>query len=110
MPALRRHSPPSLPERLTLQDVNRIADLARLELSDDEKTLFLRQLAEVLDYADQIQLIDTTGILPSAAGLIDVPVDRPDDPQPSLPNADALSNAPDASRQTGLFGVPRMIG
>src|SRR5262245_9269325 len=51
-----------VPERLTRADVDRIAALARLELSDTEKDQFVRQLADVLEYADQIQAIDTTDV------------------------------------------------
>jgi aspartyl-tRNA(Asn)/glutamyl-tRNA(Gln) amidotransferase subunit C len=96
--------------RLTRKDVDRIATLARLELSDVEKDLFVRQLTEVLEYADQIQAIDTTNVPPTSHVLSSTPVDRADEPQPCLTNAEALANAPDASPQTGLFRVPRVIG
>jgi aspartyl-tRNA(Asn)/glutamyl-tRNA(Gln) amidotransferase subunit C len=97
-------------ERLTRKDVDRIATLARLELGDAEKDLFVRQLTEVLEYADQIQAIDTTNVPPTSHVLSSTAVDRADDPQPGLTNADALANAPDPSPQTGLFRVPRVIG
>lgn len=97
-------------ERLTRKDVERIATLARLELSDAEKDLFVRQLTEVLEYADQIQAIDTTHVPPTSHVLSSTPVDRADEPQPVLANAEALANAPDPSPQTGLFRVPRVIG
>ena len=97
-------------ESLTRADVDRIATLARLELTDAEKDLFVRQLTEVLAYADQIQAIDTTNIPPTSHVLSSSPVDRADEPWPVLSNADALANAPDASPHTGLFRVPRVIG
>jgi aspartyl-tRNA(Asn)/glutamyl-tRNA(Gln) amidotransferase subunit C len=97
-------------ERLTCKDVDRIATLARLELSDAEKDLFVRQLTEVLEYADQIQAIDTTNVPPTSHVLSSSPVDRADEPRPCLTNAEALANAPDGSPQTGLFRVPRVIG
>ncbi|MCM3881083.1 MAG: Asp-tRNA(Asn)/Glu-tRNA(Gln) amidotransferase subunit GatC [Vicinamibacterales bacterium] len=97
-------------ERLTRKDVDRIATLARLELGDAEKDLFVRQLTEVLEYADQIQAIDTTNVPPTSHVLSSTVVDRADDPQPGLTNAEALANAPDPSPQTGLFRVPRVIG
>lgn len=99
-----------VPERLTRNDVDRIGALARLELSDAEKDLFVRQLTEVLEYAAQIQAIDTTDVPPTSHVLSRQPVDRADEPQPGLTNADALANAPDPSPQTGLFRVPRVIG
>ena len=97
-------------ERLTRNDVERIATLARLELTESEVDVFVRQLTEVLDYAAQIQAIDTAGVPPTAQVLSREPADRDDAPVPSLPNAEAIANAPDPAPQTGLFRVPRVIG
>jgi aspartyl-tRNA(Asn)/glutamyl-tRNA(Gln) amidotransferase subunit C len=99
-----------MPDRLTRTDVDRIATLARLELSDAEKDLFVQQLSHILEYAEQIQRLDTTGVQPTSQVLSKMPADRPDDARPSLTNEQALSNAPDPSPQTGLFRVPRVIG
>lgn len=99
-----------MPERLTRGDVDRIATLARLELSDAEKELFVHQLSHVLEYAEQIQKIDTTGVPPTSHVLARMPADRPDEPRPGFTNAQALANAPDPSPKTGLFRVPRVIG
>ena len=98
-----------MPERLTRADVDRIATLARLELSEAERDLFVHQLSHVLEYAEQIQKIDTTGVPPTAQVLARMPADRADEPRPGLSNADALANAPDPSPQTGLFRVPRVL-
>ena len=98
-----------MPERLTRADVDRIATLARLELSDAEKDLFVHQLSHVLEYAEQIQQIDTSGVPPTSQVLSHLTADRPDEPSPGLTNADALANAPDPSPQTGLFRVPRVL-
>jgi aspartyl-tRNA(Asn)/glutamyl-tRNA(Gln) amidotransferase subunit C len=97
-------------QRLTRSDVERIATLARLELDEAEKDLFVRQLTQVLEYAEQIQAIDTTGVPPTSQVLSTQSTDRDDTPQPGLSNAEALANAPDPSPQTGLFRVPRVIG
>jgi len=91
-------------------DVERIATLARLELSSEETDLFVRQLTEVLEYAEQIQAIDTSGVRPTSQVLSNQPADRDDTPRPGLSNAEALANAPDPSPHTGLFRVPRVIG
>ena len=98
-----------MPQRLTRADVGRIATLARLELSDSEKDLFVRQLTEVLEYAEQIQAIDTSGVPPTSQVLSNQPADRPDTLAPCLPLAEALANAPDSLPQAGLFRVPRVI-
>jgi len=51
-----------MPTTLTIADVERIAALAQLELSEEEKLLFTRQLADILAYAEQVQAIDTSGV------------------------------------------------
>ena len=99
-----------MPERLTRADVDRIATLARLELSDVEKERFVHQLSQVLEYAEQIHRIDTTGVAPTAQVLSGTPVDRPDNAGPGLTNDEALANAPDPAPRSGLFRVPRVIG
>ena len=98
-----------MPERLTRRDVDRIATLARLELTDTEKELFVHQLSHVLEYAEQIQSIDTAGVPPTSHVLSQIPADRPDEPRPGLSNAEALANAPDPAPHAGLFRVPRVI-
>ena len=95
---------------LSLADVERIAALAQLELTEDEKHLFTRQLAEILAYAEQVQAIDTTGVPATAHVLGGHGTERPDMPRPSLPVTEALANAPDADLRAGLFKVPRVIG
>jgi aspartyl-tRNA(Asn)/glutamyl-tRNA(Gln) amidotransferase subunit C len=94
---------------LSREDVLRIAELARLELTPDEVELFTRQLAHILEYVEQIRGLDTTGV-PPTSHAIHRPVERADEPHASLPRAAALSNAPDAARETGLFKVPRVFG
>ena len=91
-------------------DVEAIASLAQLELDDTEIDLFGRQLAEILTYVEQLQRIDTTGVPPTASVVSAHAADRDDVVQPSLDRQDAIANAPDASRQAGLFRVPRVIG
>ena len=96
---------------LTIADVERIAALAHLELTDEEKQLFTRQLADILDYAEQLQAIDTTGVPATAhVSAAGAEADRPDEPRPSLPTEDALANGPDAAADAGLFRVPRVMG
>jgi aspartyl-tRNA(Asn)/glutamyl-tRNA(Gln) amidotransferase subunit C len=97
-------------DRLTPADVERVAALAHLELTEAEKHTFLDQLNEILGYAQQIQTIDTAGVPPTAHVLSRHSADRPDELRPSLPVAEALAGAPDAGLQTGLFKVPRVIG
>jgi aspartyl-tRNA(Asn)/glutamyl-tRNA(Gln) amidotransferase subunit C len=97
-------------DTLTRADVERIATLARLELTPDEVTLFAGQLTAILAYADQVQQVDTSGIevAPAAAGS--TAAARDDVPVPSLDRDVVLSQAPAADRAAGLFTVPRVLG
>ena len=95
---------------LTIADVERIAALAHLELTDEEKTLFTRQLADILAYAEQVQQIDTSGVPATAHVLATSDAERDDELRPSLTVAEAAGNAPDAAADAGLFRVPRVIG
>ena len=90
--------------------VEAIAALANLELSESEIELFAKQLGDILDYATQVQTIDTTGVPPTASVVTRHSADRADVVVGSLDRVDALANAPDASVQAGLFKVPRVIG
>lgn len=95
---------------LTIADVERIAALAHLELTDDEKPLFAVQLARVLQYAEQVRAIDTSGVPATAHVHAEQRVERDDAVAPSLAVADVIGNAPDANAEAGLFRVPRVIG
>jgi aspartyl-tRNA(Asn)/glutamyl-tRNA(Gln) amidotransferase subunit C len=99
-----------MPTSFTRSDVEAIAALAQLELSAEELDLFARQLAEILEYANQVQQIDTSGIPPTASVVVGHEADRPDDVRPSLEVTEALANAPDAAHVSGFFKVPRVIG
>ena len=94
----------------TRDEVQAIAALAHLQLDEPELDLFARQLSDILDYANQVRQIDTTGVPPTAAIATRRASDRPDTVQPSLERDEALANAPDAARGAGLFRVPRVIG
>jgi aspartyl-tRNA(Asn)/glutamyl-tRNA(Gln) amidotransferase subunit C len=94
---------------LSRQEVQRIADLARLELSAEELDLFTRQLGDILTYVEQIRALDTTGVAPTSQ-VLNRPVDRDDVPADTLSREDLLRNAPDAAIEAGLFKVPRVIG
>jgi aspartyl-tRNA(Asn)/glutamyl-tRNA(Gln) amidotransferase subunit C len=94
---------------LSREDVSRIAELARLELTTDELDLFTRQLGDILTYVEQIRSLDTTGVAPTSQ-VLNRPVDRDDVPDATLSRAELLGNAPDAAVEAGLFKVPRVIG
>jgi aspartyl-tRNA(Asn)/glutamyl-tRNA(Gln) amidotransferase subunit C len=99
-----------VPEPFTSRDVERLARLAHLALTPDETSLFSRQLADFLAYAEQVQALDTSGIAPMSHA-IGAPTElRRDEIVPSLPRDVAMAEAPEAAPQAGLFKVPRVIG
>jgi aspartyl-tRNA(Asn)/glutamyl-tRNA(Gln) amidotransferase subunit C len=94
---------------LSREDVKRIAELARLELTHDELDLFTRQLGDILTYVEQIRTLDTTGVTPTSQ-VLNRPIDRDDVVDATLTRSELLDNAPDAATESGLFKVPRVIG
>ena len=99
-----------VPTILTIADVERIAALAQLELTEEEKQLFTRQLGDILHYAEQVQAIDTSGVPATAHVNATQGTERDDEPRPCLPVEEAIANAPDSASDAGLFRVPRVIG
>jgi aspartyl-tRNA(Asn)/glutamyl-tRNA(Gln) amidotransferase subunit C len=92
---------------LTLAEVEHIAQLARLELTAEEKERYRQQLSDILDYARRLQELDTEGIPPTASVLPPRSVLRPDETSPSLPVEDLLRNAPQA--EDNQFRVPPVL-
>jgi aspartyl-tRNA(Asn)/glutamyl-tRNA(Gln) amidotransferase subunit C len=106
----RRATIPSMPGEFTREDVERIARLARVELTEDEKARITPQLSSFLAYAEQVQTVATAGVPPTSHPLGSLGAWREDAPQPCLPRSEALAQAPDADRSAGLFKVPRVLG
>jgi aspartyl-tRNA(Asn)/glutamyl-tRNA(Gln) amidotransferase subunit C len=80
---------------LTVTEVDHIALLARLSLTDEEKARYAQQLSAILDYAAELTAIDVEGIPPTATVLAVHNVMRPvDEACCSMPREDALKNAP----------------
>ncbi len=89
---------------ITREEVNHIAALARLELSEAEVEEYRQQLSAVLEYFARLQAVDTEGIPPTASVLPPRSVLRPDEPRPGLPRDALLANAPEV--EDGQFRVP----
>ncbi|MBN1886455.1 MAG: Asp-tRNA(Asn)/Glu-tRNA(Gln) amidotransferase subunit GatC [Thermoflexales bacterium] len=92
---------------LTRQEVEHIAELAKLALTEEEKALYQEQLSAILDYADQLKQVDTAAIPPTASVLPLRNVMRADEAQPSLPRQDVLANA--ANAQADCFTVQAVL-
>jgi aspartyl-tRNA(Asn)/glutamyl-tRNA(Gln) amidotransferase subunit C len=92
---------------LTLQEVEHIAELARLSLSAEEKARYGEQLSAILDYAARLQALDTSGIPPTSSVLPPRSVLRLDEPRPGLSREDLLRNAP--LTESNQFRVPPIL-
>ncbi len=93
--------------RITIQDVEHVAKLARLELQDDEKEKFAEQLDAILQYIQKLDELNTDDVEPTSHVLPLVNVMREDEPRPSLPIDKVLLNAPD--HEDGHFKVPAVL-
>ena len=92
---------------LSLREVEHIAELARLELSEREKERYGEQLSAILDYAARLRELDTSGIPPTSSLLPDGNVLRPDQARPGLSLEELLRNAPLV--QDKQFRVPKIL-
>jgi aspartyl-tRNA(Asn)/glutamyl-tRNA(Gln) amidotransferase subunit C len=93
---------------ISQKEVEHVARLARLELTEPEKTLFGEQLSQILTFVGQLQEVSTEGIPPTASVVEQESVLREDVPREGLSRDQALSNAPEASE--GFFVVPKILG
>jgi len=98
-----------MPSQLTNEEVARIAELARLELTPDETEMFTRQLTAILDYAARVQEVQTADLAASGGHEDSAPVWRDDTVIPCLSRDEVLAGAPDAAKSAGLFRVPKVL-
>jgi aspartyl-tRNA(Asn)/glutamyl-tRNA(Gln) amidotransferase subunit C len=92
---------------LTLEEVEHIAELARLHLTEAEMARYREQLSAILDYFDQLRTLDTADIPPTSSVLQARSVLRADQPRPGLDWADLARNAPDT--EGSQFRVPPVL-
>jgi aspartyl-tRNA(Asn)/glutamyl-tRNA(Gln) amidotransferase subunit C len=92
---------------ITRQEVEKVAKLARLEISEAEQSAFAKQLSQILTHVETLKQFDAEGIEPTATVLGQVNVFRDDDVRPCLPVEKALANAPE--REANAFSVPKII-
>ena len=93
---------------LSAEEVRKVAELARLELSDADVETMTRQLSAIIDYINELQQVDTTGVEPMAHALDLHDVFRADTPAQSLNADEALANAP--ARKDDFYRVPPVFG
>ena len=88
-------------------DIERVAHLARIALSDEELAAYSEQLVHIIEHAERVQALPTDGIEPTSHPLPMVNAFRDDVVTASLPREDALAGAPDA--EDGYFRVPKIL-
>ena len=97
---------------ITEADIEKIAQLAHLEITDDERRMFAPQISEIVTYVEQLNAIDTSNVEPALGGLTpegeQTKSNRGDEVQPSLGQRLALDQAPDPA--AGHFRVPKVLG
>lgn len=93
--------------QITKEQVEKVAKLARLQVTEAEKDVFATQLSQILTHVGKLNEYDTKGIEPLATVMGQVNVFREDVARPSLPTDKALANAPE--READGFGVPKII-
>ena len=97
---------------ITQSDVEKIAELARLELTADETESFTKQLGSILSYVEKLNEVDTAGVLPMShcriSGEDSNDALRDDVVRPGIGQQAATADAPDP--EAGFFKVPKIIG
>lgn len=91
---------------ITVKDVEHVAKLARLELTEDEKVKFTKQLGDVLKYVEQMNEVDTTDVQPMAHAFDMVNVMREDEVVSEQTKDELMKNAPE--EEDGFFRVPKI--
>jgi aspartyl-tRNA(Asn)/glutamyl-tRNA(Gln) amidotransferase subunit C len=93
--------------KISIQEVDHVARLARLDLSAADKERMRSELDGILTYIDKLRALDTRDVEPTSHAVPVTNVMRDDVERPSLPVADMLANAPDPHRE--MFRVPKII-
>lgn len=96
---------------ITESDIEKIAQLAHLEIAAEELKVFGPQIADIINYVEQLNLVETANIEPAIGGLTPegerTDTSRPDETRPSLGQRVALEEAPDPA--SGHFRVPKVL-
>ena len=91
---------------ITIKDVEHVAKLARLELTEEEKELYTKQLGDVLKYVDQMNEVDTSNVKPMCQVIDFVNVMREDKVVQEISKEALMSNAPEV--EGDFFKVPKI--
>jgi aspartyl-tRNA(Asn)/glutamyl-tRNA(Gln) amidotransferase subunit C len=94
--------------KINRDDVLYVADLARLELDETSIDAFAEQIANILDYVDMLNRVDTDGVSPTSHAISLTNAFRDDEQKEHLEPDLALANAPE--KEEGNFIVPKVVG
>jgi aspartyl-tRNA(Asn)/glutamyl-tRNA(Gln) amidotransferase subunit C len=92
---------------VTREDVRHVAQLARLQFSDEEEAQMANELSHILDYVDKLDELDTAGVPPMSHVLDVTNVFRADEVKATIDRASALELAPNADNE--YFRVPKVV-
>mgnify|MGYP006298998251 FL=1 len=93
--------------KITVKDVEHIAKLAKLTLSDGEKEAYTQQMSDILQYMEKLNELDTSDVKPLSHVMEVTNAFREDEPKASLSQEEALKNAPKSDGD--FFVVPKVI-
>ncbi len=95
------------PMKVTVKDVEHVAKLARLGLTEEEKKRFTEQLSNILEYAETINKLDTKNAVPTSHAIPMKNIFRDDKAIPCRNTDDILANAPE--KENNMFAVPKIM-
>ena len=93
--------------KITLDEVQHVAQLARLSLSEEQMKRLMNDMNDILSYMDMLNEVDTSGLEPTSHVMDIKNVFREDETRPSLSHEKSLKNAPEQNRDS--FVVPRVL-
>ncbi len=93
--------------KITKDEVEHVAKLARLAVTEEEKERYSQQLSNILTYIEKLKELDTSRVEPTSHVLPMKNIFREDEVRPSLPREEILKNAPDRTEE--FFRVPKII-
>lgn len=93
--------------KITKEQVEHVANLARLNLTDEEKEHLTKDMEAIIEFADQINSLDISDVEPTAHVIPINNVFRDDNVRPSMDRDELLSNAP--NMDNGCFSVPKIV-
>lgn len=93
--------------KITKEEVEHVANLARLELDEDAIERFASQIGDILAYVDKLKKVDTKGVAPTSHAISLTNAFREDEVRDHLARDRSLANAPE--KEDGAFLVPRVI-